>query len=103
VLCPRACRANSGSFGLAGKKGALTPGHDADFVIADMGSEWTISNDDVLSRCGWTCYDGRKVSAGIETTYVRGGEVFANGKVTGKPGQGKLASKSATMSEVSIH
>jgi dihydroorotase-like cyclic amidohydrolase len=86
--------APSRKFGLAGKKGALTPGHDADFVIADMSADWTISNDDVLSKIGWTCYDGRQVSAAIETTYVRGAEVFANGKVTGNPGQGKLAAKS---------
>jgi dihydroorotase len=90
--------APSRKFGLVGKKGALTPGHDADFVIADMNADWTISNDDVLSKIGWTCYDGRRVSAAIETTYVRGAEVFANGKVTGNPGQGKLAAKN----EVSI-
>jgi len=36
----------------------------------------------------------REVSAAIETTYVRGAEVFAHGKVTGSPGQGKLATKS---------
>lgn len=80
-------------FGLAGKKGALTPGHDADFVIADMNSAWTISNDDVLSKIGWTCYDGRDMTAAIEATYVRGAAVFADGKVTGTPGQGKLATK----------
>jgi dihydroorotase-like cyclic amidohydrolase len=83
--------APSRKFGLAGKKGALLPGHDADFVIADLASPWTISNDDVLSKIGWTCYDGRELTAAIDTTYVRGAEVFANGKVTGTPGQGKLA------------
>ncbi|SFQ02583.1 dihydroorotase [Amycolatopsis rubida] len=78
-------------FGLAGKKGALTPGHDADFVVADMDSPWTIREADVLSRSGWTCYEGRELSAAIERTHVRGTEVFAHGVVTGKPGHGKLA------------
>lgn len=79
-------------FGLAGKKGALTPGHDADFVIADMAAPWTITNDGVLSKIGWTCYDGRRVTAAIDSTYVRGVQVYADGKVTGQPGHGKLAS-----------
>jgi dihydroorotase (multifunctional complex type) len=79
-------------FGLAAKKGALIPGHDADFVIADMAAPWTITNDGVLSKIGWTCYDGRPVTAAIESTYVRGVQVYADGKVTGRPGQGKLAS-----------
>jgi len=58
-----------------------------------MNHNWTIRNDGVLSKIGWTCYDGRDLSANIETTYVRGTEVFAGGKVTGTPGHGKLASK----------
>jgi dihydroorotase (multifunctional complex type) len=80
-------------FGLAGKKGALTPGHDADFVIADLDAPWVITNDGVLSKIGWTCYDGRELSAAVESTYVRGTPVFTDGKVTGVPGHGKLASK----------
>ncbi len=78
-------------FGLEGKKGALLPGHDADVVIADLHQTWTISNEDVLSKCGWTCYDGREISARITRTFVRGTEVFADGVVTGTPGHGTLA------------
>jgi dihydroorotase (multifunctional complex type) len=81
-------------FGLAGKKGALTPGHDADFIVADVDAPWTITNDGVLSKIGWTCYDGRECSAAVQRTYVRGTEVFADGTVTGTPGFGRLASTS---------
>ncbi|MGH3259572.1 MAG: amidohydrolase family protein [Streptosporangiaceae bacterium] len=80
-------------FGLAGKKGALTPGNDADFVIADMDASWTIRNEDVLSRCGWTCYDSRQLSAAIEATYVRSTPVFGDGKVIGAAGHGRLATR----------
>lgn len=78
-------------FGLAGVKGALQVGADADVVVADLDAPWTIRDADVLSKIGWTPYDGREVSARIERTYVRGGEVFANGQITGKPGHGQLA------------
>ena len=82
------------AFGLHGIKGALTVGADADVVVADMDARWTITNDGVLSKIGWTCYDGREVSARIDRTYVRGTEVYADGTVTGKPGHGRLAAAS---------
>jgi dihydroorotase (multifunctional complex type) len=78
-------------FGLAGAKGALEVGRDADVVIADLDSAWTIRNDDVLSRCGWTPYDGRTCRARIEHTLVRGVPVLTDGKVVGEPGTGRLA------------
>ena len=79
------------AFGLSGIKGALQVGADADIVLADMNSTWTITNDGVLSKIGWTPYDGRSISARIDRTFVRGQEVFADGKVVGEPGYGKLA------------
>ena len=53
--------------------------------IADLDAPWTITNDGVLSKIGWTCYDGRECSAQIERTFVRGHEVFADGEVVGDP------------------
>jgi dihydroorotase-like cyclic amidohydrolase len=78
-------------FGLSGIKGAIQVGADADLVVADMAAPWTISNAGVLSRCGWTPYDGREISASVERTFVRGTEVFADGTVVGQPGHGRLA------------
>lgn len=82
-------------FGLAGVKGTLTVGADADIVIADMADEWTITDDDVLSKIGWTPYNGRTISARIERTIVRGTEVYADGQVIGQPGTGKIAAARA--------
>jgi dihydroorotase-like cyclic amidohydrolase len=78
-------------FGLAAAKGSLRVGRDADIVIADMDSPWEIRNDGVLSRCGWTPYDGRTCQARIEHTLVRGQAVLSNGAVVGQPGYGVLA------------
>lgn len=81
----------SEAFGLQGVKGALQVGADADIVIADMNAPWIITNDGVLSKIGWTPYDGREISAAIDRTYVRGVEVYADGQVVGTPGHGKQA------------
>ncbi len=83
--------APAAKFGLAQAKGALEVGLDADLVIADLDSPWLISNDDVLSRCGWTPYDGITCRARIEHTLVRGRAVLTDGKVVGVPGAGRLA------------
>jgi dihydroorotase len=78
-------------FGLASSKGALQVGLDADIVIANLDAPWTITNDGVLSRSGWTPYDGRTINATIEHTLVRGQAVLTDTKVVGLPGQGRLA------------
>jgi dihydroorotase (multifunctional complex type) len=79
------------AFDLEGAKGRIAVGYDADLVIADLDAPWTITNDGVLSRCGWTPYDGRTISARIDTTFVRGEAVLDAGNVVGKPGQGHIA------------
>jgi dihydroorotase len=79
------------AFGLQDTKGQLAVGFDADIVIADMAAEWTITNDGVLSKIGWTPYDGRTIGARIDATFVRGEAVYQDGKVVGKAGQGRMA------------
>lgn len=78
-------------FGLEGVKGSLTIGADADIVIADLADEWTITNDGVLSKIGWTPYDGRTISARIQRTLVRGVDVYVGDEVVGDRTFGKLA------------
>jgi dihydroorotase len=78
-------------FGLAGRKGAIAAGMDADLVVVDLDSLWTITNDGVLSRCGWTPYDGRECRVAVERTFLRGVEIYADGKVTAEPGFGRMA------------
>lgn len=82
-------------FGLEGIKGALTVGADADVVIADMAQEWTITNGGVLSKIGWTPYDGRTISARIVRTIVRGTDVYVDDTVVGDAAFGKIAVSAA--------
>lgn len=79
------------AFGLAARKGRIAVGFDADLVVVDPGRAWTITNDGVLSRCGWTPYDGRTITGTVDATFVRGEAVFLDGEVVGKPGHGRIA------------
>ena len=77
-------------FGLD-RKGTLSPGSDADIVLVDTDREWTITNDSVLSKIGWTPYDGRTIRGAVTRTLVRGADVWIDGEVVGQPGHGKHA------------
>lgn len=79
-------------FGLYPRKGAIRVGADADLVAVDLNREHVITNEEVLSKCGWTPYAGRKVRGVPVHTLVRGQFVFENGNVVGRPGYGRLAS-----------
>lgn len=78
-------------FGLGGTKGEISVGCDADIAIVEMNSPWTITNAGVLSRCGWTPYDGRECRVRVDKTFVRGELVYDADEVVGKAGFGRLA------------
>jgi dihydroorotase len=64
-------------------KGRIAMGYDADFTIVDMKAERTITNDWIESRCGWTPFDGRKVTGWPMATIVRGRLVMREGQLLG--------------------
>lgn len=72
-------------------KGFIRPGYDADLVIFDPKDQTRHSADTVLSKCGWTCYDGRVTKGRIHRTMVRGKDVYEDRAVVGEPGWGRLA------------
>ena len=76
-------------FGLYPKKGAICVGSDADLVIIDLDKEMTIRNEDQITACGWTPYDGYKVKGVPTTSVLRGRIVMEDGEVVGKKGYGK--------------
>ena len=71
------------------KKGTLAPGADADIALVDLNKEFTITNEAVESKIGWTPYHGRSVRGAVVRTLVRGTDVYADGQVVGTPGHGK--------------
>jgi len=84
-------------YGLYPAKGFIEVGADADIVILDMDKEEIISNDTVISKCGWTPYDGMKLKGMPDIVLVRGNIVSEKGKVIGKPGFGKFIKRIKTI------
>lgn len=82
-------------FGL-GDKGRLEVGADADIAVVDLAEELEITDDIVLSKCGWTPYAGRRVRGIVRTTISRGDVVYEDGQVVGRPGRGRHARPSTS-------
>ncbi|MGH2957712.1 MAG: dihydroorotase [Solirubrobacterales bacterium] len=68
------------AYGLV-RKGRIEAGSDADLVIFDPDGEHRLGAEDVVSRAGWTPYEGTDVRGSIVATFVRGHEVVAEGKL----------------------
>jgi dihydroorotase len=63
-------------FGLYPRKGAIREGADADVVLVDLAARHTITDDEVLSKCGWTPYAGREVEGIPVHTLLRGKFIY---------------------------
>ena len=53
-------------------KGRISVGNDADFTIVDLKKEMTITNKWIASKCGYTPFDGMKVTGWPTHTIIRG-------------------------------
>jgi allantoinase len=80
-------------LGLYPAKGALRVGSDADVVLVEAEQEHVLSNDDIVSKAGWTPFDGRRVKGRPVMTMLRGQVVAENGEVNVEPGTGRFTAR----------
>ena len=62
-------------------KGVIQEGYDADLVIIDLKKEAKVDNSKLLTKCGWSPFDGRKLKGWPIKTFVRGNLVFDEGSI----------------------
>lgn len=62
-------------------KGALIPGSDADIVVWNPETEWTMSADEQQSACDYCPMEGTKIRGRAEQVYLRGTLAAMNGRV----------------------
>lgn len=59
------------------KRGYIRKGYKADLVLIDTG-RWTVSKENILSKCGWSPFEGETFSYYVSHTFVNGKLVYEN-------------------------
>lgn len=80
-------------LGLYPRKGAIRPGSNADIVLVDPEEEHVLKNEDIVSKAGWTPFDGRRVKGRPIMTFLRGELVAERGRVFADPGTGSFVAR----------
>ncbi|MDB9475893.1 dihydroorotase [Dolichospermum circinale] len=62
-------------------KGEISPGYDADLVLVDLKNYREVKREEVLSKCGWSSFEGWNLTGWPVTTIVGGEIVYDHGQV----------------------
>ena len=72
------------------KRGYIREGYFADLVLVEApslispeggeGSTWTVNKSNILSKCGWSPFEGTTFHSKVTHTFVNGHLAYNNGK-----------------------
>lgn len=62
-------------------KGAIAPGYDADLVLVDLNTYRPVRREELLTKCGWSPFEGWNLTGWAVTTVVGGEVVYDQGRV----------------------
>ena len=71
-------------FGIQ-NKGRIALGYDGDLTVVDLKAQRTIKSSWIVSKCGWTPYDGMKVTGWPMMTILKGDVVMREDQLLGDP------------------
>ncbi len=60
-------------------RGYIRKGYKADLVIVDPNEKWTVSTENILSKCKWSPFENQEFSHSITHTFVNGHLAYNNG------------------------
>jgi allantoinase len=87
-------------IGLSHRKGQIVPGCDADLVVFDPESTFTVDPQQLEHRHPATPYEGHLLTGRVEATFLRGRAVYRAGAFAQPPGGQLLASAKTHREEV---
>ncbi len=63
------------------KKGAIAPGYDADLVLVDLDNYRPVLREELLTKCGWSPFEGWNLTGWPVMTIVGGQIVYEKGQL----------------------
>ncbi len=61
------------------ERGYIREGYFADLTLVDLNSEWTVSKENILYKCGWSPLEGTTFHSKVLKTWVNGYLAYADG------------------------
>lgn len=63
------------------ERGFIREGYWADLVLINLDKPYTVSKENILSKCAWSPFNGHTFHSSIHTTIVSGRVVYQNSKI----------------------
>ena len=79
-IVEKACHNPAKLFNIEGR-GFIREGYQADLVLVNPNSPWTVEKSNILYKCGWSPFEGYTFRSQVEMTYVNGHLAYHNGKI----------------------
>jgi dihydroorotase len=89
-LVKKICHAPAIRFGIK-ERGYLREGYFADLVLVEPRSGTDVTRERVLSRCGWSPFEGEHFDARVAATFVNGELAWNGSRLIGAPQGRRLA------------
>ena len=80
TLVEKMCHAPARIFDI-NKRGFIEKGFHADFVLLNPHKPHTVTAADIISKCGWSPFEGDTFDWAVEQTWVNGECVYRNGTI----------------------
>ncbi|MBQ2809169.1 MAG: dihydroorotase [Bacteroidaceae bacterium] len=80
TLVEKMCHAPARIYNVE-KRGFIEKGYHADFVLLNPDRAHTVTADDIMSKCGWSPFEGETFEWAVEQTWVNGECVYRNGRI----------------------
>ena len=58
------------------ERGYIREGYYADLTVLDIDKPYTVSNDNILYKCGWSPFEGTNFSNIVQSTFINGQRVY---------------------------
>lgn len=67
-------------------RGYIREGYKADIVLVNPNDGWTVTEDNIMYKCGWSPFTGHTFKSRVEGTWVNGVKVYDGAKVLTEDG-----------------